>query len=79
MFLAAEFRNCFQEIRLRLLQLGNESPMAVASNRFASVYIVQERISMLLIDPLRSVRFVVTGETRVFRRLVAAFEGSLRP
>ena len=44
MFLLAQLRDCFQEIRLRLFQLSNEPPMAVTINRFPSFYIVQERI-----------------------------------
>jgi hypothetical protein len=44
MFLVAEFRNGFQEIRLRLFQLGNEPTTGVAIERFASFDIVQERI-----------------------------------
>jgi hypothetical protein len=34
-FLLAQFRNGFQKIRLRLFQLSNEPPMAVAINRFS--------------------------------------------
>ena len=33
MFLLAQLRNCFQEMRLRLFQLSNEPPMVVTINR----------------------------------------------
>ena len=42
--LIVQFRNCFQEIRLRLFQLTNEPPMTVTINRLSFFYIAKQRI-----------------------------------
>ena len=69
MFLLAQFRNCFQKIRLRLLQLSHKPAMPVAINSFSSFYIAQQASlaafifasaastsSMLLTNPPQLVR-----------------------